>query len=809
MRRIIMLTDFLLYFTKSLLGQKLLRPTVNAVCKSRFTCAVLLLIICSISNSEDVFNSDVYITEESLFANKIEQALALELEESFDAALTVYINLLNKLDNIDIEEQNDDSVVEDNNRHVFYQADLYTDIYDKKALFSRYLTVKGFILGQIAELPVEIRMRYQRLISSKADILFNEAISTHDKDAIQQIAENYFLAEKGFEYLFYAGKLAFESGDFALCVYYLEKLYDYWNDEFSENSLAILYLASSYVGSGDIYKFESFKSTAASKYKGQSIIIKNQVYNDVTQLLTIEKLKNLTLNNLKNADLILRWGSDIKDSDIQFDFEKFTGSSVTISTPNNTSTDSQSNYSRRIIIRGWGGSNNQNELMNMMIPTFSENRIVIANDDSIQQIEFKEKEITKTTSKIKYPESIYFPHNKYSTKDINKNCIVVSGRYAYGVFDKGEEKSSSYYYYPSYRNARGKVLTCIDLEDNNKVVWWVPGQAEDLDLERFNNIPIQFLTEVGIDNSFVLNENKIFAAGIYPEDKEAKYYVMSFDATPNSETGGRLLWKTKIVTEGNWSSYNENKSMPPFALKYYSGFLYVLTNAGIFACLDTSTGNIKYLNRYMRPKNVATPDSQRSWGWGYNYQPLQGTHWKYNPVFVHKGFIYITPMDSRKMYVIKAQTGELVREFPIGSEPVDDYLYILGVSNDILHIQGKKRCYGLNLKLDFDPNSESAQNYELFSYKTVPFHIFGKEEETIGRGVLGSKFLYIPTRKGVIRFDSQTGKRINELLNWKTTQISSESPNSLMTSDLYLYKTSIKQYLVSVSFDNLVLIPVE
>ncbi|MCK5347122.1 MAG: hypothetical protein KAR20_27120, partial [Candidatus Heimdallarchaeota archaeon] len=272
---------------------------------------LFLLITSSVTNSEDTFHSDLFITQESLFANKLEQALSLELEERFNEALTVYINLLNKLNNIDKEEQDSEDNNGDDNRHVFYQADLYKDIYDKKALLGRYLTVRGFVLGQIAELPIEIRKRYQRLISGKSDILFKEAIRVHDKNAIQQIAENYFLAEKGYEYLFYAGKLAFESADFALCTYYLEKLYDYWNDEFSENSLSILYLASSYLGSGDIFKFESFKRTAETKYKGLSITINNQVHNDITELLTIEKLKILTLNNLKNNDILLKSGSDI------------------------------------------------------------------------------------------------------------------------------------------------------------------------------------------------------------------------------------------------------------------------------------------------------------------------------------------------------------------------------------------------------------------------------------------------------------------------------------------------------------------
>ncbi|MCD4655948.1 MAG: hypothetical protein K8S87_00240 [Planctomycetes bacterium] len=769
--------------------------------------ALFLLFTSAITNSEDIFNSDIYITEESLFANKLEQALSFELEERYDEALTVYINLLNKLDKIETNEQD----AENANHHVFYQANLYKDIYDKKTLFGRYLTVKGFVLGQIAELPIEVRKRYQRLISGKSDILFTDAIRTRNKRAIQQIAENYFLAENGYEYLFHAGRLAFESADFALCAYYLEKLFDYWNDEFSENSLNILYLASSYVGSGDFYKFENFKRSASSHYKGLSITINSTVYNDVTELLTVEKLRKLILNNLKNTDTILRWGSDLKNSDLQFDFEKFTGSTVNISTPNDSGSNSRSNFRRKTIIRGFGSGNDPNEPVNMMIPAFSKDKIIVANDDTVQQIKFENNEISKTISKIKYPESIYFPRNKFSGKDVYKNSIVVTGRYAYGVFDKGEEKSNNYYYYPSYQTARGKVLTCIDLEDNNKVVWWVPGQAEELDLEKFNDIPIQFLSEVGIDNSFVLNDNRLYAAGIYPDDQEAIYYIMSFDATPDDKTGGSLLWKTKIATElkASWGGYRENRSMPPFTLKYYSGFLYVLTNAGIFACLDTSTGNIKYINRYMRPKNISSPDSQRSWGWGSNYQPLQGTHWQYNPIIVHKGFVYITPIDSRKMYVINAQSGELVREFPYGTEPVDDYLYILGVSNDTLHIQGKKRCYGLNLKLDHDPNSESAQNYELFSYKTVPFNIFGMIEKTTGRGVLGSKYLYIPTRKGIIKFDSKSGKRMNEMLKWKNLQGTPTSSNTSMGGDLYLYKTSKKQYLVSVSFDMLVLIPVE
>ena len=132
----------------------------------------------------------------------------------------------------------------------------------------------------------------------------------------------------------------------------------------------------------------------------------------------------------------------------------------------------------------------------------------------------------------------------------------------------------------------------------------------------------------------------------------------------------------------------------------------------------------------------------------------------------------------------------MVREYPPRNEPVDDYEYLIGVSNGILHIQGKKRCYGLNLELDYAPRSKSALNYQLLKYKTVPY--FSKDtgfstasNRVIGRGVVGKKYIYIPTSSGIVRCHVKSGKRVNDpdgLIKWPGNK------KLTIQADLYIFE---------------------
>ena len=590
---------------------------------------LLSFLVLNLSTADEIFHSNVFIAEESYFADGLDEALSFEAEGKYDDALSVYFKLLNKAEKWSKEHSNGQP---------FYKANLYYDIYHTTPLMARYLPVEDYIIEQISTLPKEAKNRFSQRVSGTAKLALEAALKNHDRAAVQRIADRYWLAHDGDYYLQLAGQLAFEAGDFQIASNYFGKLYKAWETKFDDNPIRVLYLGASLLAAKREYDFKNYVEEAKRRYKGLSITINKKFYPDITELLEREKLsKFINEYSITRKKLGYQvWGGDETHSLLAPDFDNFLGAAKQFQNPvQKVGTPRTYDY--------YYGRRTKNAYFN--VPAVFENTLVFAGLKHLLLLDIdKNGYMHAKYPEIPFPKRGNFPKYTAATQALFKFYPVLSGNYLYGVFQQNSSASSSRYRRRGISNSR--VLCCLDIEQEGKLVWWVPG---DIYNSKYTKQQRDLLSKIVIDNAIVVVGDRLYATGLLPLAQETEYYLLCFDATPDEKVGGRLLWYRELATELSpslgWRGYSSLNTPSFSALTYDGGLLYLLTNTGIFVCADAVEGRIKYILRYMRPRNVVDSNRNR---WTSTGASLYGTHFQFNPVFSFRGNVYIAPMDARK-----------------------------------------------------------------------------------------------------------------------------------------------------------------
>ncbi len=139
---------------------------------------------------------------------------------------------------------------------------------------------------------------------------------------------------------------------------------------------------------------------------------------------------------------------------------------------------------------------------------------------------------------------------------------------------------------------------------------------------------------------------------------------------------GRLVWKRKLGV--TIAATNETvNSTSHLRLTLADDSVFVSTDEGAVAALEQSDGTIRWLRTYS--DNAAT-------------EPRERRRFGSTPPLIHRGVLYVAPLDSQKLMAIHAESGLRMweREWP------DPIQFLLGICDDTLIVSGRS-LWGVRL----------------------------------------------------------------------------------------------------------------
>lgn len=248
-------------------------------------------------------------------------------------------------------------------------------------------------------------------------------------------------------------------------------------------------------------------------------------------------------------------------------------------------------------------------------------------------------------------------------------------------------------------------------------------------------------------------------------------YMVAFSAAT-----GDLVWKTPLAV-GQQELTMFNKSFKEFSLQMAAesgGSVYVSTNLGLFACLDSLTGDIRWMTQY---EALPIRGAQH-----YTRSAERKTPWNNDAPVVAGGVVIATPLDSEFLYAFDAATGKRLWRIRHDDQR-KSYRYLLGVDQGAVVVSGVQ---GLGF---YDLASGRCLN-------SVPYS--GKSPYSMGRGCLVRGAVYQPLYDRLLELKwKPSGNGIearDQLLDWHN----SEPGNLLLYRD---FQVSISQQQITVFFD--------
>jgi outer membrane protein assembly factor BamB len=200
-------------------------------------------------------------------------------------------------------------------------------------------------------------------------------------------------------------------------------------------------------------------------------------------------------------------------------------------------------------------------------------------------------------------------------------------------------------------------------------------------------------------------------------------YVACFDAED-----GQLRWR-QFVCGADTPSRGSIPEITYNLLTLHRDTLYVNTNLGGVAALNTRDGQLQWLTLYPRTLK------------GDLGKPGPYTCRDLTPCLYDRGTLLVAPADSRWLFAIDAATGQILWQ---GGPEVDGVVHLLGVSGENLIASGD-RIYWISLKA---PEQGRVT------------HVWpdGDEKPGYGRGILAGDCVWWPTREKIYQFDQASGR---------------------------------------------------
>lgn len=210
--------------------------------------------------------------------------------------------------------------------------------------------------------------------------------------------------------------------------------------------------------------------------------------------------------------------------------------------------------------------------------------------------------------------------------------------------------------------------------------------------------------------------------------------VACFDAD-----SARLLWNRKVgITVA--STEEAVNSVSHLQLTLAEDSVFLSTDAGAIAALDTHDGAIRWLRTYVSETVLTARGEQRD---------------GHTPPVYHDGVLYIAPLDTSLLLAIHAESGLLLwqREWP------DPIQYVLGVASDKLIVQGRS-LWSVAL----------ATGDLAWPHRRVGFD--DPEAWSFGRGAIIGNEVWWPNREELVVVDAESGRIARRLLLRESLELS-------------------------------------
>jgi len=253
-------------------------------------------------------------------------------------------------------------------------------------------------------------------------------------------------------------------------------------------------------------------------------------------------------------------------------------------------------------------------------------------------------------------------------------------------------------------------LVCLDLESEGRLVWKTTPE-EGWTLE---GSPVGDGTNVYV----VARRNDI----------RPQLHVACFDAQT-----GHLRWRRFVCaadTPGQGLFHETTHTL----LTLHRGTLYLNTNLGVVAALSTSDGALRWASLYPRRRR------------GDLLKPEKFRCRDLTPCLYYRGTLLVAPGDSRRIFALAADNGQILWQT---SPQLEDVVHLLGVVDNRL-IAGGDRLYWINL----GPERPGSVEW---------YWPMGHERLGLGRGILAGSDVWWPTRERIYLFDQRTGRMRREI----------------------------------------------
>lgn len=222
---------------------------------------------------------------------------------------------------------------------------------------------------------------------------------------------------------------------------------------------------------------------------------------------------------------------------------------------------------------------------------------------------------------------------------------------------------------------------------------------------------------------------------------------------------GALKWTTYVASAsiGDPNMFTgDPMSGPPASVSMAGNKLYVLTNLGALACIDSANGQTQWLNVYTRNTPPVNLEQQRR----FVRQPVTAEKpFALGPPVISDGRVFAMPTDSNSIFVYDATDGSLVSELPRTLESrYPAVRQIVGVIGDALVLANKSTLFRIPWRT-FDPKKSLIDNGGM--YKSIAPE---EGDDTIppdsirGRPFLTDKSILVTTNERLYRISLKSFK---------------------------------------------------
>ncbi|OUU25888.1 MAG: hypothetical protein CBC13_01510 [Planctomycetia bacterium TMED53] len=172
----------------------------------------------------------------------------------------------------------------------------------------------------------------------------------------------------------------------------------------------------------------------------------------------------------------------------------------------------------------------------------------------------------------------------------------------------------------------------------------------------------------------VLHEGRVYALG-WRKSGYIDVSVWCLDA----ETGEKIWVRPIVGNQVDLTMFGEPSREPILGSLLLDGdVVYCCSNLGAIAAVRIWDGKVKWVSEY---EQIAPRKRGRRYNNRYREQV-----WKPNPLYLHEGMLFVTPLDSASLYCISVTDGSLVNRISNSEGALGPHM--LGISGNRLVLAG-------------------------------------------------------------------------------------------------------------------------